>query len=441
MPIEPVQPQLVRDETLGFTRVRGARETNTSRTLNLIIERKNDRFRLSVQTNDPELEKALGSGEANLPLTRGDLWGIVQECRGEWRRSLIDFRDPAGNYSFQNHWDLSDNPDLKKQILGKLATAGSKLFLEIFFSARPGDPVEKKALATIGQALRAHMASKATWIRVTSDGFFAPWNLIYSDKVSLDGADVHVDGLWGYKHLVEHVPESGDGQQGIDLDESIPLNMALQLDQRIDTELNVRCNSAVMDLLAKYANQTLARTHHDYKAQLMTALRNGLLDEHILYFCCHALQEGDAAIRLDANYMMLSDDPREAVQNRISPGDLTLSIDTRTFSKHPVVFLNACGGGQINSIFYEGFATVFLGRSACAVIGPQTEVPAVFAGEFARRFFGEFFQGGPDRSIGKILHKLRCEFMDKYNNPIAVLYSVYRGGDVHLRAPVLPAAT
>jgi hypothetical protein len=100
--------------------------------------------------------------------------------------------------------------------------------------------------------------------------------------------------------------------------------------------------------------------------------------------------------------------------------------------------LNACQGAQLNSVFYQGFANTFLSRDASAVIGPQTEIPAVFAGEFARRFLDAFFAGGRDRDgnlvrqVGSILWDLRREFLDRYNNPLGLLYSLYRGADVFL---------
>ncbi len=361
-----------------------------------------------------------------MPLSRAELSTIVRNCANVWRTKLVDFRDQAHRYAFQDAWDFADKPQLKEPLLRELAIAGAKLFLQIF-SPKLGEPKEKAALANIGIALRKHMATQPTWIRVTSDGFFAPWNLIYSESLELDGSNVRPEGFWGYQHVIEHVPDNA--AQGIELQSTTPLNFALQLDQRIDQELNVPCNSVVTDFLGKYAPAVLAQSNHDYKKQLLVALRDGELNEHILYFCCHAAQEATG------DYMTLSD-PREKPENRITPDEVIFSLDMKSFQQNPVVFLNACGAAQINSIFYEGFATVFLAKSASAVLGPQTDVPAIFAGEFARRFFERFFVGGPQRSIGKVLHELRREFLDKHHNPMAMLYALYRGGDVHLRQPL-----
>jgi hypothetical protein len=90
----------------------------------------------------------------------------------------------------------------------------------------------------------------------------------------------------------------------------------------------------------------------------------------------------------------------------------------------------------VNSTFYESFGRVFLSRQASAVIGPQTEVPALFAGEFARCFFEEFFQGGSDNSLALVLHRLRRKMWDQYCNPLGLVYSLYRGADIFLPRPI-----
>src|SRR6185295_11818841 len=112
-------------------------------------------------------------------------------------------------------------------------------------------------LREIGKVLRGQSLKQSMWIRVTSDEFYAPWNLIYSHKLEnpFTGEDARIDGFWGFQHLIEHVPKSGG--QGNEFVFARPLQVGLQLDQTIDQSLNVRCNAVVQSELDCYAGSDL----------------------------------------------------------------------------------------------------------------------------------------------------------------------------------------
>ena len=68
---------------------------------------------------------------------------------------------------------------------------------------------------------------------------------------------------------------------------------------------------------------------------------------------------------------------------------------------------------------------------ASGVIGPQIDIPAVFAAEYAMRFFKGLLgvdNGGPE-PVGILMRRLAREFIDKHNNPLGLAYSLYRGMD------------
>ena len=75
---------------------------------------------------------------------------------------------------------------------------------------------------------------------MTSDSFFAPWSLVYSDRLALDGADARPEGFWGYQHLIEHAPP-GHGHLANELRLGDRLEVGLQLDEGIDRDLEVPC--------------------------------------------------------------------------------------------------------------------------------------------------------------------------------------------------------
>jgi len=426
-----VEPRVIVDASEQFGIVRGVHETNVDRALNLIIKEDGQHFRLRIQTSDPELLAALGEDIQRaplIPLTRTELAGHVQECRQTWMSKVVN-RLVGEQLLFQNAWNLAASPEILNDALPDLAKAGAKLFLAIFYPQRMDGGEDDEILRRIGKILRDEMARVTRWVRVSSSSFFAPWSLIYSEPVDRD--NIRLEGFWGYQHMVEHTP-SDSGSLGNELAFTQPLRIGLQIDQTIDTELDVSCLKPVRELLASYAGGLL-QEERPLRDIFEQALRSGPPADQILYFCCHAQQEGDAtAIRQDQSYLILSDRPEELLDNRITPTDIRMWMDMNTFRSSPLVFLNTCGGGQMNSLFYESFGRMFLGLQASAVVGPQTEAPAVFAGEFGRRFLAAFFEGGRDRQVGKILFQLRREFLTVHHNPLGMIYSLYRGADVFL---------
>jgi hypothetical protein len=410
-----VPPETTVDTTESFQSIAGVRDTNQRRYASLVILPEGTTFRLRIQTNHPEMQAELGGTESYaLPLTREQLWAAVQQCRDAWRAAvdayLTDLTAPAPRIP----------------LLRDLAEAGYKLFLKLFFP--DGDHPE---LGRVFDVFTKHLHQSELWLRIESADFFAPWNLVYSKQVPLKpGADLDPSGFWGYQHLIEHVP-SDVGSQGFEptARPGHPYRLSLQLDTHLDADFSLPVLQPVTRLLSGYAAAKLAQTSRSCRDDLAEALRGGPRDDHFMYFCCHAEVEGfDASLRLAPSWLNLSDRP----ESYIRPDDIEFWLSGQMLDDHPIVFLNACGGTQLNSTFYESFAKVFLARQAAAVIGPQTEVPVLFAGEFACRFLTEFFRGGRDNSLGLVLHRLCREMWDVSHNPLGLLYSIYRGADIFL---------
>jgi hypothetical protein len=371
----------------------------------LIIQPSGDHFRIQGIGN---LLDMFEDWEDEIPLTKAQLWSEVAAIRQTWQEAAVAMKY-KGSQPLMKRWDLSQDPEFIGRILGSLAVAGSRLFEMIFFpSTVTGKKYER--LNALGEILRS---MPPQWFRITSAQFFAPWNLIYSDLPGLDGAKAKKEGFWGYQHLVEHAPRAHNETRAFDA--AVPFQLAAHFDTAIDTALNVRCNQAMYDLLSRY---DISPTYRNYKSDLYTAMESGETKEHVLYFCCHA-QVGQ-----DSRFELTDRKP-------ITPAEIKQWMRQRSFDRNPIVFLNMCEGSQVNAMFYQGFVEVFLDKGASAIVGPQTEVPAVFAGQFASRFFEEFFGGGK-RTVGEILLDLRREFFDRYHNPLGLLYSLYRGADLYL---------
>src|SRR5690606_3850121 len=99
-------------------------------------------------------------------------------------------------------------------------------------------------------------------------------------------------------------------------------------------------------------------------------------------------------------------------------------------------FINACESAQLSPLVYDGFVPYFMSKGARGVIGTECEVPALFAVEWARRFFDRYMQGDP---LGQIFLDLRREFFFQHNNPMGLLYSLYVDADTRVE-PALRAA-
>ncbi len=438
MPEAHIHPRQEQDATNDYGDVRGVHETNNVRTLHLLIKPNGKTFRLEIQTDDPDLIALFGDNlEHELPLTEAELLGAVQSCRRTWNERLVQLIDGA-ICPFQAAWDLKDHPHLAKAVMPELARAGGKLFLALFFPRDPGDRERHQELRKIGLALRAAMASQTRWVRVSADSFYVPWGLIYSEPLGIDGSDWKPEGFWGYQHLIENAPmKKGGLKNELKAPDGGTLVVALQIDEWIDQQFPVPCIKPVEDVFKKYPPGRLTTVRRTRRLEVAKALHDGPLDEHVLFFCCHGIVDGvSAEIRNNEAYLILSDRSPDTRVDRITPADIQQWIDARSFyedGRCPLVFLNACGSGQLNSIFYPSFGESFLRLGACSVIGAQVELPAIFAGEFARRFFERFLQGGLGNQVGKILYELRREFWDRHRNPLGLIYSLYRGADVFLR--------
>ena len=69
-------------------------------------------------------------------------------------------------------------------------------------------------------------------------------------------------------------------------------------------------------------------------------------------------------------------------------GDIAYSLGSRDLEWNPLVLLNACQGGQMTTLFYKTLAATLLERKAVGLVGPQIDMPAVFAAEFRARIAG-----------------------------------------------------
>jgi hypothetical protein len=161
---------------------------------------------------------------------------------------------------------------------------------------------------------------------------------------------------------------------------------------------------------------------------------NGLVDapEQILYFYGHAVSkdlvdEGGPS----SSSLSFSDDKLVTLEDLQfqAPTDLQLE-------GNPLVFVNACESAELSPLFYGGFMPYFVEKGARGMIGTECQVPALFAAEWARRFFTRFLFD--ERPIGELFLELRREFFIQHNNPLGLVYALYCDGDTRITPRLAP---
>ena len=159
--------------------------------------------------------------------------------------------------------------------------------------------------------------------------------------------------------------------------------------------------------------------------EVTQALADTSTPDNILYFYCHAeskslAEEGGP----EASTLLLSDG------GRLTLKDLNIFASTKkVLPGAPLVFINACESAELSPLFYDGFVPYFMAKGARGVIGTECDTPALFAAEWANRFFGELLAG---KSLGQSFLDLRREFYYQHNNLMGLLYALYCDGDTQV---------
>ena len=360
------------------------------------------------------------SSSARLPLQPAFLASAVDALRRELLK-VVMHQDAAGAYVFQTGIDIAE-PD-RDFALRTMARAGALLYQKLFFGPAAGDDSER-----LGAFLREVASDPARRLKLQVVAALAPipWSLLYVGDASA-GATLDWDLFLGMRHVIEEIPyQAKMSVLDTEIASDPRLAVSVNVNSGIDAQLG---GSYVADTKAYWAQAQTARkrvgvTSRTTGADVMRALADAATDDQILYFYCHAESEGLAdAGGPDASALVLSD-------AKITLADLNLDAPTRTVLRgNPLVFINACESAELSPAFYDGFVPYFMAKGARGVIGTQCKTPALFAVEWAKRFFERFLDGA---DLGTTFLALRREFLDQHGNPLGLLYAVHCDGDTRI---------
>lgn len=176
----------------------------------------------------------------------------------------------------------------------------------------------------------------------------------------------------------------------------------------------------VAQLLAHQSELTV-RTRADELVKSLSAVE---FDEDLMYFWCHgAFEEYGAHSTVG---IRLSDD-------KVIDADLVHQHrdgfrSSRETVFRPFVVLNACHAGVPTATAeLEYLGRAFVEHGATGVLGPQIEIPQIFASEYAHAFLDRYLSG--TQTAGEICRTLARHFLDELQNPLALAYLLYCGID------------
>jgi len=287
----------------------------------------------------------------------------------------------------------------------------------------------------------------------TPSQIFIPWNFLY-DKTYLLMTDplkakYDKNGFWGYKYILDIYP--GGPRTTVRSKEkknASDLLLATFSEESKKEEFQKSKYIKLRNRHLSFFNQIFPEQSKWMDVRDENTLFNTLKthnDLDVIYFFAHgddaALAEWKTNIRgeedrifqVDAREPLIILTPPPSQQPAISPRHIMqLANNDAVFLKNaPLIFLNACETGEDYSFGADSFVASLFHLGARGIVVTEDKVLMKFAAQFGTRFLTEYLKN--KSPIGKILLKLRRDYMDRFFNPFGFLYSYY--GDSQLRFP------
>ena len=366
------------------------------------------------------------AARARLPIPPAELAKAVDVARDELLKVVMwrDPQNPAGGYPFQTATGI---PEAGREFaLTTLARAGAGLFRKLFFGPAAAADANK-----VGEFLR-RMATETPKLRlqILADSAPIPWGMLYVGDASAE-AKLDWGNFLGARHVIEMIPLQNTlvvSASEIPSDQPrlvVSVNINRGIDSQMGADFVARQESYWDGAGKRGGVRVVSRAT---KAELVKALASGSADDQILYFYCHAKSADlSSAAGPDSACLVLTD-------GRVTLGDLNLDAPTSAQLRgNPLVFINACESAEMSPAFYDGFVPYFMAKGARGVIGTECQTPALFAAEWARRFFLLFLDG---QTLGEAFLALRKAFLEEHGNPLGLIYAVHSDGDTRITPPL-----
>ena len=360
-----------------------------------------------------------------------EVFEAVEECRVAWKQAVVNMTRPNYQSPFQQRWEFADAPELLASVAPELAIAGEKLFVSIF------ELECDEKLLTLAATLR-ELLDKPRCIAFLSEDFFIPWSMLYTqppdkEPLAADGSNWEASGFWGYPHILHHSTTDYDFESRIKLSNTGDLPFSINFDDRLFCDQSLVDDSIPLtfgDLIKQHikniktlalaGNACILRTK---KAELKLALTvNRQKIERVLYFYCHGHGSSSGRVASTTSASLSLKD------GEVTAGDFA-DWARRAPPTGALIMINACQGGQMTTLFYKSFAKQLLREGAVGLIGPQIDVPAVFASAYGELLLQQFLARSSEsvRRLGPLMQSVNQTMWDTHKNPLGLVYSLYHG--------------
>jgi hypothetical protein len=233
-------------------------------------------------------------------------------------------------------------------------------------------------------------------------------------------------GFWGYRYVLEQPP----GWRG-DRDD-LPGVMIREVENERPLQLSAAANTTLQlwqshfDALPQIGDVDVhAVTSTDGLVELWERLGDRV---DLAYFYVHA---GAGQTRAEP-YLSLAD--AAIGRNNLRAWRTRLDL---SWTHGPLVILNGCGTGDYGPDAYSSLINEFRSYGAAGVVGTECVVSEAIAGAYICEVLGRFASG---ESLGPIMLDVRRRFLLEWNNPSALLYTLYAPSDIQLAVPVAEPA-
>ncbi len=354
---------------------------------------------------------------ATLPITEPQLDEMIARAREELL-GVVHWEKGSGGAVYQAGIDIP--PEVNAATLRAMARAGFRLFQRIFYG-----PAADAQSRLLGDRLRQMAQREKLKIQIFSQKFLLPWGILYMAD-SLDENHIDPELFLGFKHIIEHIPLQPPMDVITDTIDSRPLlNIGVNVNADIDEQMGIQVIAEQLEYWKGFSSTAAKVIVRKTREEVQKALADASSPDQLLYFYCHAVSQPlSGPGGPDAAAIVLSG------SGRLTLEDLNVSAPTgKALSGAPLVFINACESAEMSPLFYDGFVPYFMAKGARGVIGTECETPALFAAEWARRFFDRFLAGKP---VGETFLELRREFYQRHNNLLGLLYALYCDGDTQI---------
>ncbi|MEU5398660.1 CHAT domain-containing protein [Streptomyces sp. NPDC005963] len=415
--------RIVEDPSRGFTTL--PRRTMAAPDLVLALDVLGD-DRLQLRMYGPAVPVIGTEHRVVVHRRPGEIRGVASRLRHLWKRELIDLQPldargrPARSRAvlpYATQLDLTGEPEHELSgVLTELADQGAHLLFRLLLASDGRGDVER-----FRTVLLSVLAGPPLRIRVDSD-LFLPWGMLALPARGMGGGGPSAlfSRFLGHRHQIEqaggHYIAAPDGLRPPPRIPVVSLNH--------DTTIDPAGRTRAADVAAALAKNT-AFTERTTRRELLRALEDGTLNEQLMYFWCHGSFRSDEG-QTSCLVVRLTDGGEidaYTVAARPAAGD-----EPEAFT--PLVLLNACYAGLSGGADLAYLGRALIERGARGVIGPQIEMPQVFAAEYALAFVTRYLEG--DRTAGAIAHELARHFADEYRNPLGFAYGLHGGMDERL---------